>query len=73
MKRIRTVVQAFIGLFVGDGSLALGLAGWVVVSALVLPRSPMGSMWGALVLAAGCCVIFVVSVIRSVRQNRPVS
>jgi hypothetical protein len=72
MKRIRSSLQAGIGLFVGDGSLALALAGWVAVSALILPRVPIGRTWGALMLTAGCCVVFVVNVTRGARQNRPV-
>ena len=69
LKLITRGLQVLAGLFVGDGCLALVLAGWIGVFALASPRVPIGQRWGAFTLTAGCCLAFVVSVVRSARQN----
>lgn len=69
MKLITRGLQVLAGLFVGDGCLALALAGWVGVFALASARVPIGQRWGAFTLTAGCCAAFVLSVMRTARQN----
>ncbi len=72
MKLVRSMLHAVVGLFIGDGALAMSLIGWVIAFTIALPSFAAERTWGALALVAGCCTIFVVNVVRDAhRVGRP--
>ena len=68
MQWLRTMAREVWGLFVDDGSFAGAILAWLVVAALVLPRT--ASRWAGPVWFAGLAVILVESVARFSRRRK---
>lgn len=66
MSAVIRAARELFGLIVDDGSLAVALVLWIAVAAFVLPR--FGGSGGALILAAGCLLILIENVRRSIRR-----
>jgi hypothetical protein len=67
MKALAQVLNEFLGLFVEDGSLALGIIAVVAAAAIlsILAASPVA---GGAVLVAGCLGVLVENILRA-RRN----
>jgi hypothetical protein len=63
------IVRDLWGLFVDDGSLAIGLVVWCGLAALVLPRVGLAAGWDGPVLYLGCAVVLVENAWRSARRS----
>jgi len=70
MGALKAVWSEFIGLFVDDGSFAVAILGWLVVSWLVLPRLPLPPAVAPVILFAGLAAILVESTVRRSRVGR---
>ena len=70
MGALKAVWSEFIGLFVDDGSFAVAILGWLVVSWLVLPRLPLPPAVAPVILFAGLAAILVESTVRRSRVRR---
>lgn len=68
MNVIVTALKEVYGLFVEDGSYAVGILVWVLVAALVLPHVPALGLWRAPLLFAGLLVMLVENVLRTSRK-----
>lgn len=66
MNALIRAARELFGLIVDDGSLAAALVLWIAVAAFVLPR--FGDSGGAMILAAGCLLILIENIRRSVRR-----
>ena len=69
MKAVVTAVTEVFGLFVEDGSLAIGILVWVGLAAFVFPLIPGSSGWHAPVLFTGLVILLVENVWRSARRH----
>ncbi len=65
----KAILQAFFGLFVDDGSLAINLLVWSAIAGVVLPRLSAGETWPAPLLFAGYLLILLENVIRAARNG----
>ncbi len=70
MKGLRTALEEVIGLFVEDGSLAIGILVWVALAAWVFPLFGKSGPWAAPVLFAGLIIILLENVWRSSKKRR---
>ena len=70
MKALITAAEEVFGLFVEDGSLAIGILVWVAAAAFVFPHLPGGNTWRAPVLFAGLLILLVENVWRSARKAK---
>jgi membrane protein implicated in regulation of membrane protease activity len=68
MKVILSTLTEIFGLFVEDGSLAIGIIVWLGVAAFVFPLLPAGG-WQAPALFGGLVVLLVENVWRSARRH----
>jgi hypothetical protein len=68
MKALLTTVQEIIGLFVEDGSLAVGILVWIGAAALLLPRLPKDAPWSGPLLFLGLALLLLENVRRSARK-----
>lgn len=68
MNALKIAWEEFIGLFIEDGSLAVGILVWVAVVGLVFPHLPGSSKWGAPLLFVGLAAILVENVLRRARK-----
>ena len=69
MRWIKSIVREIYGLFVDDGSFAIGILVWVVLAVVVLPRVASGARWAAPALFAGLAVILIESALRFARRR----
>lgn len=69
MKAIVTGLQELIGLFVEDGSLAIGILIWIGVAAFLFPAIAGGTAWRAPALFAGLGLLLFENVWRSSRKR----
>ena len=69
MKALTTAVEEIFGLFVEDGSLAIGILIWLGIAASVFPRLPGGTAWRAPLLFVGLLLILAENVLRSARKH----
>jgi len=67
MKVVRTAIEEFIGLFVEDGTLAVGILVWLAVAAFVFPLISGFNQYRAPVLFLGLVALLVENVMRSAR------
>lgn len=70
MKAIIIAAEEIFGLFVEDGSLAVGILIWVAAAIWIIPRLPISGGFRALVLFAGLCLLLIENVYRSARKHR---
>ena len=70
MKVITTALTELWGLFVEDGSLAVGILVWLLIAGLVLNRLPLSETARAGVLFAGLCLLLVENVLRGARRHQ---
>lgn len=68
MNVIVTALKEVYGLFVEDGSYAVGILVWLLVAALVLPHVPSLGLWRAPLLFAGMLFLLVENVLRTARK-----
>lgn len=68
MNVILTALKEVYGLFVEDGSYAVGILVWVLLAALVLPHVPVLGLWRAPLLFAGMLFLLVENVLRTARK-----
>lgn len=70
MKLIITALQEVYGLFVEDGSYALGILVWVIAAVLLLPKTPAGAaVWSGPLLFLGFALLLVENVLRTARKR----
>jgi hypothetical protein len=69
MKAFYTAVTEIVGLFVEDGSLAIGIVVWLAIAAFVFPRISDSAGWRSPVMFAGLVVLLVENVLRSARKH----
>ncbi len=69
MNALKTAWEEFIGLFIDDGSLAVGIIVWVAVAGFLFPRLPRSEQWGAPLLFVGLALILVESILRRARKT----
>ena len=67
MHSLKSIAREILGLFVEDGSFAVGILVWVVLAVVVLPRVAWGVRWAGPALFAGLAGILVESVLRYAR------
>jgi hypothetical protein len=70
MSRLGAIFHELIGLFIDDGSLAIGILVWIAIVALALPALGVPEVWRAILLFIGCVVILIENVTRSARRSR---
>ena len=69
MRWLRSIAREILGLFVEDGSFAVGILVWVVLAVVVLPRVAWGARWAGPALFAGLAGILIESVLRFSRRR----
>ena len=70
MRVLLTALQEIYGLFVEDGSYALGIVIWLAIVGFVFPRIPGGASWRGPALFAGLAALLLENVTRSARAKR---
>jgi hypothetical protein len=65
MTLLNTVIAEFVGPFVDDEFLAVGIVVVVGITALILRDMPVAANVAAVTLAGGCLAVLVVSVLRT--------
>ncbi len=71
MNALRTILREIFGLFVDDGSFALLILAWLLLTTLLLPYLGWLPAWRAPLLFAGLAVILLTSAVRYThRKNR---
>jgi hypothetical protein len=70
MSRLGAIFRELIGLFIDDGSLAIGILVWIAIVALALPALGVPEVWRPILLFIGCVVILIENVTRSARRSR---
>jgi len=71
MKALLTALQEVYGLFVEDGSLAIGILLWILLAALLFPRLPESAApWRAPLFFIGILLLLLENVWRSARQKK---
>ncbi len=68
MNVIATALKEVYGLFVEDGSYAVGILVWLLVVGFVFPHVPALGYWRAPLLFAGLLVLLVENVVRTARK-----
>lgn len=69
MTSIRTILDNLLKLFVDDGSFALAVILWVVLTGLLLPRISMAGALRGVVLFAGFAALLAGSLVRRTCQK----
>jgi hypothetical protein len=69
MPWIKSISREILGLFVDDGSFAIGILVWVMMAVEVLPRVAPVARWAGPVLFAGLVLILIESVLRYARRR----
>lgn len=67
MSWIRMIVREVLGLFIDNGSFAVAIVVWLILTALVLPRIGIGAGWEGIILFGGLTIILVESATRRAR------
>lgn len=68
MNVITTALKEIYGLFVEDGSYAVGILIWLLLSALVLPHVPALGQWRGPLVFAGMLALLAENVLRTARK-----
>ena len=69
MQGVIEALKELIGLFVEDGSLAIGILVWIAIAAFLFPHLPGGIAWHAPALFAGLALLLFENVWRSARSR----
>jgi hypothetical protein len=69
MRAVRTILAEIVGLFVDDGSLALGLLMWCAATGIGLSLFPGLVAAGAPILFLGCALVLLGNVVRAARAT----
>jgi hypothetical protein len=69
MAWIRTIVTEVFGLFVDDGSLAIAVLAWLLLTAFVLPRLGLGPGWIGVLLFGGLVLVLLENTLRRARPR----
>ncbi len=69
MSALKSILLEALGLFVDDGSLALGILTWIAVVGMAIAPRFEGETAGGFILLAGCLVILAENTIRSARRR----
>ena len=69
MKALTIALEEIFGLFVEDGSLAIGILVWIGIAAAIFSRLPVGTAWRAPILFVGLLLILTENVLRSARKH----
>jgi hypothetical protein len=70
MRWMRSVAREVWGLFVEDGSFAVGILVWLAVVLLGVRRSGWGLHWGGVALFVGLALVLIENVLRYARNPR---
>jgi hypothetical protein len=70
VSRLLDILREIVGLFIDDGSLAIGILIWIAIVALVFPALGVPDVWRAIFLFGGCAAILIENVARSARRSR---
>jgi hypothetical protein len=70
MRWLKSIAREIYGLFVDDGSFAIGILGWVILAVGVLPRVVQASRWAGPALFAGVALILIESALRFSRRRK---
>jgi len=65
MSKLRAIFRALLGLFIDDGSLALGALLWLGACALLFP----GTTWGGPALFVGLALLLAENTLRAARRR----
>ena len=68
MNVITTALKEVYGLFVEDGSYAVGILIWLFLSALVLPHIPALGQWRGPLVFTGMLALLAENVLRTARK-----
>ena len=69
MRWLKSIAREIFGLFVDDGSFAVGIVVWVVLAVVVLPHVAPAAPWAGPALFVGLALILIESVLRYVRRG----
>ncbi len=70
MKWPRTVLREIFGLFVDDGSFALGILVWLIIAGWVIRHFSYAVRWNGVILFGGLALLLVGSAIRFAMRTR---
>ncbi len=70
MRWVSSIAQEILGLFVEDGSFAIAIAIWLLLTLALFPRLIALASWGAPVLFAGLAAVLAKSVLNYSRKGR---
>jgi hypothetical protein len=68
MNALSTALKELYGLFVEDGSYALGIVLWLLVVGVVFSQFPQLGFWRAVLLFAGLVFLLIENVLRTARK-----
>ena len=69
MKVLKTAVEELFGLFVEDGTLAIGILIWIAVAAFIFPAIPGFAAFRPYALFGGLIVLLLENVWRSAKRH----
>jgi len=69
MNALKTAIEEIFGLFVEDGSLAIGILVWVAIAAFIFPMIQGSDNWRSPVLFGGLVLMLVENVRRSAKKH----
>jgi hypothetical protein len=68
MKAVAEALQEIYGLFVEDGSLAIGIVAWLLLTVFVIPVLNLPEVWRAPILFIGLAVLLAENSIRGSKR-----
>jgi len=68
LKAAIEALKEVYGLFVEDGSLAIGIIAWLLISAFVVPALHAPDSWRAPVLLLGLAILLIENVLRGSKR-----
>ena len=69
MRTFLTIIEDLWGLFVDDGTLAVGIVLWLLLVALVLPRTGISAQFDGAILVAGLILGLMENIWRAARKK----
>jgi hypothetical protein len=68
MKTFLTIIEELWGLFVDDGTLAVGIILWLLLVALILPRTGIPTQFDGAILLAGLILSLMENIWRASKK-----